>query len=212
MANHLKRHKTLIFDLGRVLVYFDFARAYRAFEAFCPCPAPDMPKRLFTTDLVQRLETGRLAPRDFHAGFSQLIGLELDYDRFCSTWTSIFTHELLPESLLEDLSKRYRLVLLSNTNPIHFEMIRGAYPHLKHFHDLVLSYEVGALKPEEAIYRAAIERAGCKPEECFYTDDIPEFVEGGRRAGMDAVQFESREQLEGELRVRGILRERKEPY
>ncbi len=205
MAGHATHPKTLIFDLGRVLVYFDFARAYRALEPFCPCPALDMPKRLLSTDLVQRFETGRLAPRDFHAGFSQLIGLDLDYDRFCPIWTSIFTHELLPESLLEDLSNRYRLVLLSNTNPIHFEMIRGAYPHLKHFHDLVLSYEVGALKPEEAIYRAAIERAGCKPEECFYTDDIPEFVEGGRLAGMDAVQFESRQQLERELRARGII-------
>jgi putative hydrolase of the HAD superfamily len=199
------RHKALIFDLGRVLVYFDFARAYRALESFCPCPAPEMPKRLFTTDLVRRLETGRISARDFHAGFSQLIKLDLDYDRFCEIWTSIFTHALLPESLLENLSKRYRLVLLSNTNPIHFEMIRAAYPHLKHFHDLTLSYKVGALKPEEAIYRAAIERAGCEPEECFYTDDIAEFVEGGRRAGMDAVQFESREQLERDLRARGIL-------
>jgi putative hydrolase of the HAD superfamily len=198
-------HKTLIFDLGRVLVYFDFARAYRALEPFCPCSASEMPKRLFTTDLVQRLETGRISARDFHAGFSQLIKLDLDYDRFCGIWTSIFTHPLLPESLLENLSKRYRLVLLSNTNPIHFEMIRRAYPHLKHFHDLTLSYEVGALKPEEAIYRAALERAGCEPGECFYTDDIPEFVEGGRRAGMDAVQFESRDQLERELRSRRIL-------
>jgi glucose-1-phosphatase len=205
VAGIAKRHKTLIFDLGRVLVYFDFARAYRAFEPFCPYAAPEMPKRLFTTDLVQRLETGRLSPRDFHAGFSQLIQLDLDYDRFCGIWTSIFTHELLPESLLEDLSKRYRLVLLSNTNPIHFEMIRAAYPHLKHFHNLALSYEVGALKPQEAIYRAALELAGCEPEECFYTDDIPEFVEGGRRAGMDAVQFESRNQLERELGARGII-------
>jgi putative hydrolase of the HAD superfamily len=205
VAGLARRHKTLIFDLGRVLVYFDFARAYRALESYCPCAAAEMPKRLFTTDLVQRLETGRISPRDFHAGFSQLIKLDLDYERFCVIWTSIFTHALLPESLLENLSKRYRLVLLSNTNPIHFEMIREAYPHLKHFHDLTLSYEVGALKPEEAIYRAALERAGCQAEECFYTDDIPQFVEGGRRAGMDAVQFESRDQLERELRARGII-------
>ena len=204
MSGLVGRHKSLIFDLGRVLVYFDFARAYRALEAFCPCAAPEMPKRLFTTDLVQRLETGRISARDFYAGFSQLIQLDLDYDRFCGIWASIFTHALLPESLLENLSKRYRLVLLSNTNPIHFEMIRRAYPHLKYFHDLTLSYEVGALKPEEAIYRAALERAGCEPGECFYTDDIPEFVEAGRRTGMDAVKFESREQLERELGARGI--------
>jgi glucose-1-phosphatase len=205
MEPSARQYKTLIFDLGRVLVYFDFARAYRTFEAHCAHPASGMSKRLFTTDLVQRLETGRIQAHDFHAGFCELFELKLDYPAFRDVWTSIFTHELLPESMLENLSKRYRLVLLSNTNPIHFEMIRGAYPHLKHFHDLVLSYEVGALKPEAAIYQAALDRAGCKAEECFYTDDIPEFIEGGRRAGFDSVQFESREQLEGELRARGIL-------
>ncbi len=204
MANPATSHKALLFDLGRVLVYFDFTIAYRALTDFCPYPAAEMPKRLFTTDLVRRLETGRIGADEFHAGFSELFGLDLDYASFSRIWTSIFTHELLPESLIESLAKRYRLVLLSNTNPIHFEMIRAAYPHLRHFHDLVLSYEVGALKPEEAIYRAAIDRAGCKPEECFYTDDIPEFVEGGRRAGLDAVQFESHEQLLRELRARGI--------
>lgn len=204
MSHPATPHKALLFDLGRVLVHFDFALAYRALESYCPCLAAEMPKRLFGTDLVQRLETGRIGAHEFHAGFSELLGLEMDYARFSGIWTSIFTHELLPESLIESLAKRYRLVLLSNTNPIHFEMVRGAYPHLKHFHDLVLSYEVGALKPDQAIYRAAVERAGCKPEECFYTDDIPEFVEGGRRAGLDAVQFESHEQLLREFRARGI--------
>ncbi len=199
------KHKALLFDLGRVLVHFDFARAYTALESFCSCPAAEMPKRLFTTDLVQRLETGRIAPEEFHVRFSELLGTNLDYPRFCEIWTSIFTHELIPESLIESLAARYRLVLLSNTNPIHFEMIRATYPHLRHFHDLTLSYEVGALKPEEAIYRAAVERAGCEPEECFYTDDIPEFVEGGRRIGLDAVQFESHAQLVRELRARGIV-------
>ncbi len=200
-------HKALLFDLGRVLVYFDFARAYTALEALCPGGVPEIRRRLSATDLVRRLETGQLPPHDFHAACCDLLELRLDYPRFCGVWTSIFTHELLPESLLEDLSKRYRLVLLSNTNPIHFEMIRAAYPHLRHFHDLVLSYEVGALKPEAAIYRAAIERAGCAPAECFYTDDIAEFIEAGRHAGLDAVQFQSREQLEAELRARGILPE-----
>jgi glucose-1-phosphatase len=198
------KHKALIFDLGRVLVHFDFRRGYRTLEGLCAYPAAEIPKRISSTDLVQRLEMGLIEPRDFYARFSELLGLDIDYSRFCEIWTSIFTAELLPESLLETLARRYRLVLLSNTNPIHFEMIRGAYPHLKHFHNLVLSYEVGAMKPDEAIYRAALDCAGCRPDECFYTDDIAEYVEGGRRLGIDAVQFESREQLERELRARGI--------
>jgi HAD superfamily hydrolase (TIGR01509 family) len=69
---------------------------------------------------------------------------------------------------------------------------------------LVLSYEVKAMKPSPAIYREAIARAQCRPEECFYTDDIPAYVEGARREGIDAVQFESCAQLERDLAARGI--------
>ena len=107
--------------------------------------------------------------------------------------------------MLEALAARYRLVLVSNTNALHFEMLRRNYGHLlRHFHHLVLSYEVGAMKPRPEIFRAAVERAGCRPEECFYTDDIAAFVEGARSLGIDAVQFESRAQLEREMGARGI--------
>jgi len=111
---------------------------------------------------------------------------------------------LIPESMLEGLAARYRLLLLSNTNPIHFEGIRERYPVLRHFHDTILSYEVRAMKPRPEIYRAAIERAGCLPEECFYTDDIPAYVAGARAMGMDAVQFENAAQLAREMKARGI--------
>ena len=197
-------YKAVIFDLGRVLVNFDFRRGYRALEGLCPYSAAEIPVRIGSTTLVKRFETGLVGPRDFYAQFSELLGLTIDYSRFCEIWTSIFTEALLPESLLESLAARYRLVLLSNTNPIHFEMIRGAYPHLRHFHRLVLSHEVKAMKPQPEIYRAAIEAAQCRPEECFFTDDILEYVEGARLLGIDAVQFESREQIERELSARGI--------
>ena len=113
-------------------------------------------------------------------------------------------HTLIPEPIIQGLAARYRLVLLSNTNAIHFDMIRRSYPVLRHFHDLILSYEVKAMKPDPVIYRAAIAAAGCRPEECFYTDDIADYVEGARRMGIDAVQFRGSEALEQDLRERGI--------
>ena len=197
-------YKAIIFDLGRVLVHFDFRRGYQSLEGLCPYPAAEIPKRVASTGLVQAFETGLVEPRDFVEQFSQLLDLKMDYDGFCEIWSSIFTDVLVPESLLQALAARYRLVLLSNTNAIHFEMLRVAYPMLRHFHELVLSYEVKALKPDPAIFRHAVERAGCRPDECFYTDDIAEYVEAARRVGIDAVQFQSAVQIEGELRARGI--------
>jgi putative hydrolase of the HAD superfamily len=135
----------------------------------------------------------------------RILDLQVDYDQFRGIWSSIFTDVLIPESMLEGLGRRYRLVLLSNTNALHFEMIRETYGHLlRHFDGLVLSYEVHAMKPRPEIFQAAVECAGCRPQECFYTDDIAAYTEAAKRMGIDAVTFESRVQLEGEMRGRGF--------
>ena len=198
-------YKALIFDLGKTLVHFDFARGYRALETLCPHPAAEIPRRLAGTGLVEKFETGLVEPRDFVAQMALALELEVDYGRFCEIWGSIFADTLVPDSLLEALHARYRLVLLSNTNAIHFEFIRERYaPLLRHFDGLVLSYEVKSMKPQPGIYRAAIEMAGCRAGECFYTDDIAEYVEGARALGIDAVQFRNAAQLERDLLARGI--------
>lgn len=198
-------HKAILFDLGKVLIHFDFQRGYRALEGLCPYTAAEIPRKLAGTGLVERFETGLMEPREFVDEMSRILELRVDYAKFCEIWSCIFEHELLPERMLEGLRRRYRLVLLSNTNALHFEMLRGAYAHLlRHFDTLVLSYEVKAMKPNEEIFRAAIAAAQCRPEECFYTDDIAAYVEEARRLGIDAVQFESREQIEGAMRERGI--------
>ena len=197
--------KTVIFDLGNVIIPFDNARAYQALAQHCPYPATEIAARLNATDLVNRFETGLIEPPDFAGEVSRLLSLGIGYDQFCQIWSSVFFPEtLLPESLLESIAARYRLLLLSNTNAIHFEMVRREYPLLRHFHDFVLSHQVKAMKPAPAIFQAAIERARCAPQECFYTDDIAAYVDAARQAGWDAVQFESRAQVERDLGARGM--------
>lgn len=171
----------------------------------CPYPPEDIPKRIGSTDLVTRFECGQISPEEFVEQLCGILDFRMEYTRFCEMFSCIFLPEtLIPESLLEGLRRRYRLLLLSNTNAIHFEMIRENYPLIRHFDEYVLSYEVGALKPSPRIYEEAISRARCEPAECFFTDDIPEYVAGARKAGIDAVQFESATQIECELRKRGV--------
>jgi glucose-1-phosphatase len=201
----LGMHKAIFFDLGKVLIHFDFRRGYRALEGLCPYAAEEIPRRLAGTGLVERFETGLVEPRDFVDQMSGILDLKVDYDQFRVIWSSIFTEVLIPESMLEGLARRYHLVLVSNTNALHFEMLRETYGHLlRHFDDLVLSYEVRAMKPQPEIFQAAVERAGCSPAECFYTDDIAAYVAAARAMGIDGVQFQSCAQIEQELRMRGI--------
>lgn len=198
-------YKAIIFDLGKVLIHFDFKRGYQGLEGLCPYPAAEIRQRISSTDLVMRFETGLVEPGDFFEQFSRLLDLRMDYPKFCEIWSSIFDDTLVPEEVLKGLARRYRLVLLSNTNSIHFEMVRERYGYvLRHFHDLVLSYEVKAMKPDPRIYRIAVERAGCRPDECFYTDDIAAYTSAAREQGIDAVTFESATQIQEEMAARGI--------
>lgn len=197
--------KALIFDLGNVLVPFDFQRAYDRLTPLCRFPLDEIRERLRSSGLVHRFETGQVAPKDFVAEFGRTLEIQTTYDEFCDLWSSIFLSEtLIPEAWIESFARSYTLVLLSNTNAIHFEMIRDNYPLLRHFRHLVLSHEVGAKKPDARIYREAIAKAGCAPGECFFADDILLNVEGAREQGMDAIQFISAEQLAHELRARGV--------
>ena len=197
-------YRAILMDLGRVLIHFDFSAGYSALEKLCPYPTAEIRRRIAATDLAARFETGLIEPREFYAQLSALIELNVDYERFCAIWNSIFSGVLVPESIIEGLARRYRLVLVSNTNRIHFEMVRRQYPVLRHFHHMALSYQVKAMKPRPEIFLEAVRLAGCRAGECFYADDIPAFTEAARKLGIDAVAFESVAQLSTEMRRRGI--------
>jgi FMN phosphatase YigB (HAD superfamily) len=197
--------KAVILDLGNTVVPFDYSRGFAGIARYSPCPIEEMKRRIAGSDLAQRFERGQMSSEDFVRELSALLELDLAFPDFCEIWCGIFLPEtLIPESMILGLRRNYRLILLSNTNEIHFSMIWEKYPLLRHFHDLVLSHRLGSLKPSPEIYRAAVERAGCRPEECFFTDDVPAYVEAARREGLDAVQFHSLPQLEEELRARGV--------
>jgi putative hydrolase of the HAD superfamily len=203
---HWKVVRTIIFDLGNVLIPFDWQRGYQALARHSPFPPEEIRARIKGEDLFNQFERGLIEPAEFAARIGRLLELDgLDLQRFREVWSSIFLPEtIVPEEMLAALHERYRLLLLSNTDPIHYRWVVEKYPILAHFDAAVLSFELGRRKPEEEIYRVAIEKAGCAPEEIFFTDDLEPNVEGARRVGIDAVTFRGREQLEQELRARGV--------
>ncbi len=197
--------KSVILDLGKVIVPFDFQRAYKGMEARSGVPAEVIRRRLGETDLFRQFESGKISGLNFAHEVSVLLNISIPYDEFIPIWTSIFLPEtLISERVIEELRGRARLVLLSNTNVIHFDMLRQSYPLLRHFHATVVSYEVGAMKPDAAIYEHAIRAAECGAAECLFFDDMPENVEAARGCGIQAEVFESEAQLLAVLTRNGI--------
>ncbi len=197
--------RAVLLDLGKVIVPFDFDRAWRRVEALGGLSAVRIQENPAAVRLIQEFECGAISVPNFVKEMSIICRIEVQFDLFSELWNSIFLPKtLLSAELVEGLGARNPLILLSNTNPLHFEFLRANYPLLMHFHHYTLSFEAGAMKPSPEIYRRAVAAAGCRPEECFFTDDIPAYVQGARDFGIDAVQFTGQEQLERELLLRGV--------
>ncbi|HYZ83082.1 MAG TPA: hypothetical protein VE621_01690, partial [Bryobacteraceae bacterium] len=109
--------KTIIFDLGRVIVPFDFTRSYNRLSPLCGLTHEQIPEKLRPTGLVQKFESGEIEPEDFVREFSKVLNVDLEYADFCDIWSSIFLPEtLISDDFVEALRRRHRVLLLSNTN------------------------------------------------------------------------------------------------
>ena len=197
--------RTCVFDLGNVLLHFSQDQLYSQVGAVCGRSAGEIHGALFESGLQESLERGLISEQHFHQEFQRLLNREVNFDEFRLAASDIFYLNAPIVPVLDALKAgRVRLVLLSNTSSTHFEFIHGKFDVLQRFDDCVVSFRVGAMKPEAAIFEATLQAARCEPAECFYTDDIAEYVVRGRSFGMQAEVFTDVATLKGHLTQRGV--------
>jgi 2-haloacid dehalogenase len=121
-------------------------------------------------------------------------------------------HEMLPSDIpgtvavLEKLAAAgVPLYAITNYSSEKFIETKARFPFFALFRDIVVSGDEKLLKPEAAIFRLCLDRNGLKAEDCLFIDDVAHNVAGAKAAGIDAILFQSPDQLEGEMKARGLL-------
>jgi len=195
----------IYFDLGKVIIDFDHFRAAQELLKVTPLSLQEAMAVLSDSELVSEYETGRLSAQDHYRKVCRRLQMDVSMKKFRQLWGSMFLPQpLLSERFLQALQRHYRLMLLSNTNEIHFDFVVQNYPILRLIEERLLSYQAGCMKPEARIFELAIQKAGVAPESIFFTDDRPENIEAAQRAGIQALQFQSESQLKRDMQSRGI--------
>lgn len=203
MSPPLPPPRAVILDLGNVLVFHDNALLFRRLGARAGLPMGEAEQRISGAGWTAA-NRGLLGAEGIRRDVCGALGVDIPAEEFNTLWNSHFTvHEaVLPR--VEALVGRVRLVLLSNTNVLHVAYLKQRLPLLGRFDSLVLSCEVGLVKPERAIYQEALKRAGCAPQEAAFFDDLPEFVEAANALGLRGRLFTTAEAFDAQLKELGL--------
>jgi glucose-1-phosphatase len=202
-----RKYSAIVFDLGKVLIPFDYAPAINKLNQI----KKGLGDRFIefyksNCNFHRDFERGKVSESEFVNKMLEVVEHKIDAETFKKYYADIFSLNEDVISLLPILKKDYKLFLLSNTDSIHQKYGWQKYEFLKYFDKLILSHEVGSVKPEEKIYRAVEDASDYSSEEHFYIDDIQEYVDAAINLGWGAVQFVDYQKLLSDLNEKNILK------
>jgi glucose-1-phosphatase len=197
--------RAIIFDIGRVLVRIDLGRAMSGLAEAISMSPEEVWAALEKHPTWLDWQEGRMTPRDFWLSVNQRFSTALTFEQFTEIWNRVIDPKpIVDGTLLAPLAKRYRLCLLSNTDPIHVRHLEATFEPMRYFPRRIYSCVLGVSKPNPLIYRAALEACQVAAKDALYIDDIPAYAEAARNLGLAAMVFKSSEQLSSGLQALGI--------
>jgi len=198
--------KSVISDLGKVLIFFDNNIFFEKMADYCPFSGKEISAMVSEhLSIIELMDTGKISPRVFYKKVTEILSAEINYSTFFSIYNNIFSLNPPVLKVMKILKPEYRLVLLSNTDIMRFNFVKKKFPEAFIFDEYVLSFEVGYVKPHPKIFEKALEKAEAEAFECVFIDDRKENVEFAQTLGMHTVHFRDEIELERELRGKGLF-------
>lgn len=193
--------RAVLFDFDNVLCAFDQAKFLEGLAKLCGVQAKDLEGRLFhDSTLTQDYERGELNSDGFLAGVAALFGADLPEEAFIQAYTDGFSPTPAMFDLVQRIKRRYRVGLIANTTPWHFDHVITKTDIFSVFDSVSLSYEVGAIKPDPRLFEDALHKLDLMAEECLYIDDRPAFAQSATEHLLHGITYTTPISLMAELR------------
>ncbi len=197
--------KTIVFDFGNVIGFFDNTKTLRRLEPHTDLSSEEMLAVFRDSPLEDDYEHGRISSDEFIERAQAALKLRCSKEEIAKAWSDIFHPNEEMCKLVPRLRGRFRLLLGSNTNELHATHFRKQFAEtLAHFDSLVLSHEVGARKPNIEFFHHCHRLAHGELSECVFIDDLPENVDGAVAAGLRGIVFKDVNDLIEQFKAIGI--------
>jgi FMN phosphatase YigB (HAD superfamily) len=200
--------EVIFFDLGNVILPFNNYQIAEKLSRLSRKTEFQDPKRTFSylfdlrEGVINSFDVGKVSPQEFFQSVRNHLELSITFEEFIPIWTDIFVEDQEVSEIIYSLKGKWRLGLLSNTDPLHFRYIVSTFPIVSVLEKWILSYEVGFKKPDAQIFQKAIEWASVEPRKILFIDDTKGHVEAAASLGMQGIHFISAHQMKEELSIR----------
>ena len=198
--------KAVVFDLGKVLVDFDYGIAARRFAARGTMTLPEIAHYINQSPLFLRYETGAITTQQFYDEIRRVTGFRGNLTEFDRCFADIFV-PIEPMVQLQAALRQQGLpaYIFSNTNELAAEHIRRSFPFYGNFDGYILSYQHRAMKPDARLYEVVERECARRGAEILYLDDRPENVAAGAARGWQVVLQETPEKSRDAVQRLGLL-------
>jgi putative hydrolase of the HAD superfamily len=184
----------IVFDLGKVLVDFDYSIAARKVAARSNKSLQDLASFLSASPLLIQYESGQVNRQEFFQQIRDAVGFQGGLAEFGGYFADIFAEIPQMIALHAELRRRgFNTYVFSNTNDLAIEHVERNFPFFKNFDGYIYSCEVGAMKPDAKIYEAMEKMCGRNGADIIYLDDRLENVQAGAARGWRAILHETPE-------------------
>lgn len=193
----------VIFDLGKVLLDFNYGRAAKAMAPRSHTDEEKFRRTLDQSPLLYRFETGELSAREMFSEVAKATGYGGTFDEFARAFGDIFT--AIPEMIQLHANLRDAGIptyIFSNTNELAVDYIRQTFPFFSTFSGHVYSHVARCMKPDPKIYEAVERLSGKRGAELLYVDDREENVIAGADRGWQVIHHHSTPATIPEVRLR----------
>lgn len=176
--------KAVIFDLGNVLVNYDGVDTFTAVSQLASISLDEIYGHYQQHE--HTFGTGQLSGLAYYQKLDEAFGLSASYDRFAAAFCRNQQRNETALAFARELQGRANVTvgIISNTNGVHASWLHTNLPELEQFDSVILSNEVGLLKPDPAIYELALNQLGISAEQALFVDDLAENVAGGTAVGL----------------------------
>jgi 2-haloacid dehalogenase len=196
----------VVFDLGKVLLDFDYSIAARRIAAHARIAADELKHFIDHSPLLFRFETGLITQQQFFDEICALSGFCGNLEEFGTFFSDIFVPIAPMVALQNELRARgIPTYIFSNTNDLAISHIRRRFPFFSNFEDYILSYEHGAMKPDARLYEVVEKRSRRRGSEILYLDDRAENIAAGATRGWQVILQESPDTTRAAIKRLGLL-------